>query len=611
MRHSQAALPHRRDGSFAACAAFALMAMALFITPLLPYPVLRADAAESATDYDTWTAAATTVDTELQAAIAQYNNGNTSGAAAGVQRAYNTAYVASNLSRVTTDRIGVQRAADHKTTFDSLRQSAYSAGNGEALSSQVAALSADIAADATQLDGMADLAGPRDYAAQQAATTATERAQLDAKKTNVNEGRGERSWAQVASEMSGLIDQAVEKTRSGDGQGGAELVNKAYYGYYEKLGFEKTVMAVISGDRVSEVENQFKVVRKAMIAGDSNATAQSERLKDMITQDAGTLDVSGGKVNPVRAFFTGSFGQAFLILLREGLEAILVVAAVIAYLIKAGMKDRVKHIYAGIVLGLVGSGIVAVLFAFLYNSASAHQEILEGVVALVAMGMLLFTSNWMLSKSSVESWNRYIKDRTEASISDGGFWALASLSFLAVFREGAETVMFYEALFTMDPGGKASIWQGFAVGVVLLVAIFLLIRFTSVKIPLRPFFAVTSFLMAVLVVIFAGGGAHALYEGDLIPGTYVPGWPTYDYLGIYPYKQTLGFQAFMLLVVIVLSVASVLHRRRRAAADAGSDAESSDDSSAIESDASDDAATESADAVAGSDAESAPKSTTE
>ena len=116
MRHSRAALPHRRDGSFAACAAFALMAMALFIIPLLSYPALRADAAESATDYDTWTAAATTVDTELQAAVAQYNNGNTSGAAAGIQRAYNTAYVASNLSRVTTDRIGVQRAADHKTT---------------------------------------------------------------------------------------------------------------------------------------------------------------------------------------------------------------------------------------------------------------------------------------------------------------------------------------------------------------------------------------------------------------------------------------------------------------------------------------------------------------
>ena len=166
----------------------------------------------------------------------------------------------------------------------------------------------------------------------------------------------------------------------------------------------------------------------------------------MLTEDAGKLDGgAAANVNPVKAFFTGSFGQAFIILLREGLEAILVVAAIIAYLIKAGMKDRVKFIYAGILLGLAGSGVVAVLFAVLYESADSHQEILEGVVALIAMAMLLFTSNWMLSKSSVSAWNAYVKDKTKASISTGGFWALASLSFLAVFREGAETVLFYEA----------------------------------------------------------------------------------------------------------------------------------------------------------------------
>ncbi|WP_243859124.1 FTR1 family protein [Actinomyces sp. ZJ308] len=538
------------------------MAMTLIVVPLLSGLAPRAQAAESATDYDTWSAAAAAVDSELQTAVSQYGNGNTSGAAAGVQRAYNTAYVASNLSRVITDRIGSQRATDHKTQFDSLRQLAYAAGNGESLSSQATTLSADIAADATQLDAMADLPGPRDYAAQQAATTATERAQLDARKTSVNEGRGERSWAQVASEMNGLIDQAIKKTQSGDGQGGAELVNKAYYGYYEKLGFEKTVMAVISGDRVSEVENQFKVVRKAMIAKDSTATTQAEHLKDMITQDAGTLDASGGKVNPVRAFFTGSFGQAFLILLREGLEAILVVAAVIAYLIKAGLKDRVRLVYLGLLLGLVASGIVAVLFAVLFNSASSHQEILEGVVALTAMAMLLFTSNWMLSKSSVSSWNAYIKDKTEASVSNGSVWALASLSFLAVFREGAETVMFYQALLTMDRSGGASIWQGFAVGTVVLVVVFLVIRYTSVKIPLRPFFAITSVLMAILVVIFAGGGLHALIEGDVVSGTYVTGWPTYDFLGIYPYRETLVFQALIATIVVVLGIVSTVRRRR-------------------------------------------------
>ena len=622
-RSLTAGSPPRRVGRTALGALTALLLLIGILGPSGPHPNASADDAD--TDFDTWTQVAQNIGTELNEAVTTYTGGNTTGAASAFQRAYNSGYVASKMPLVTIDRLGQNVATTEQQAFEALRKASYTAGNDETITADVASLSSALLADAGRLDALSDLPGPRDYAAQRSSTIATERASLQASRTQVNEGRGERTWTEVAAEMTALINSGVDKAANGDGDGGADDVNKAYYGYYEKLGFEKTVMSAISGDRVSVVENQFKVVRKAMVSGASASEVRSaaDTLISYIQEDAATLDGGAAQsISPIKAFFTGSFGQA-LILLREGLEAILVVAAIIAYLIKAGMKDRVKHIYAGIVLGLVGSGIVAVLFAFLYNSASAHQEILEGVVALVAMGMLLFTSNWMLSKSSVESWNRYIKDRTEASISDGGFWALASLSFLAVFREGAETVLFYEALFTMDPGGKASIWQGFAVGVVLLVAIFLLIRFTSVKIPLRPFFAVTSFLMAVLVVIFAGGGAHALYEGDLIPGTYVPGWPTYDYLGIYPYKQTLGFQAFMLLVVIVLSVASVLHRRRRAAvaaaADAGSDdVKSSDDSSAIESDASDDAAaTESADAVAGSDAESAddaesaPKSTTE
>ena len=98
------------------------------------------------------------------------------------------------------------------------------------------------------------------------------------------------------------------------------------------------------------------------------------------------------------------------------------------------------------------------------------------------------------------------------------------------------------------------------------MAVFLLIRFTSVKIPLRPFFAVTSFLMALLVVIFAGGGVHALVEGDVVSGTYVQGVPTYDYLGVYPYVETLAAQGVMAVVVVVLAAVSLLRRRAGAAA---------------------------------------------
>ncbi|MBW3069319.1 MULTISPECIES: FTR1 family protein [unclassified Actinomyces] len=533
-----------------------------------------ARAAESDTDYDSWTAVADAISAQLDAAADSYAAGDTSGAAAAFQRAYNSGYVASNMQVVTTDNLGAETASEQRQDFTDLRRAAYAPGNDEAIDSGVTGLSDSLTESAGRLDELADLPDPRTYAADQAAAIATERAELQANKTRVNEGRGERTWADVAAEMNELIDSGVDKAASGDREGGAADVNNAYYGYYEKLGFEKTVMSAISGARVSEVENQFKVVRKAMVGGAdiTQITAEAETLKNYLTEDGAALDGGAAEsISPVRALLTGSFGQAFVILLREGLEAILVVAAVIAYLLKAGMRERVKYIYAGVVLGLAGSGLVALLFAWLYDSASAHQEILEGVVALVAMAMLLFTSNWMLSKSSVASWNRYIKDKAEASISDGGFWALASLSFLAVFREGAETVMFYEALFAMDPSGSASIWQGFAAGAVVLVVVFLLIRFTSVRIPLRPFFAITSFLMAVLVVIFAGGGAHALIEGDIIPATYVEGWPTQDYLGLYPYRETLLFQAFMAAVVVLLSAVSVLRHRRADAAQAAAD----------------------------------------
>jgi high-affinity iron transporter len=286
-------------------------------------------------------------------------------------------------------------------------------------------------------------------------------------------------------------------------------------------------------------------------------------LKTMLSEDAKTLDGgAAGKVNGMTAFFTSAFGQAFVVLLREGLEALLVVAAIIAYLVKAGHKDKLRYIYWGVAAGLVGSALMALLFTFVFSSAGAHQELLEGVTALIAMVMLLYTSNWMLSKSSVESWNTYIKEKTVAAVSQGSVLSLALLSFLAVFREGAETVMFYQAIFTMAPSGGEEIWLGFAAATVVLAILFLLIRFTSVKISIRPFFMITSALMAVMVVIFAGGGVHALIEGDIIPATYLPSVPTNDWIGLYPYAQTVIAQIVALLAVVALFTVSLIRQRR-------------------------------------------------
>ena len=522
-------------------------------------------AASAATDYDSWTQVADSVSHQLDRGCEDYGHGDRAGAASQFMGAYNVGYVGSGFVSVVESTLGQDKRNGLDGQFQALQNQAYAPDNGQALTQGSEKLKADLAAAATQLDATQGLANPRAYARAQQEQIKADRRRLDAAKKHRNTGKGDRTWTQVAHEMTPILDQALAQASKGQGQAGSDLVNKAYYQYYEKLGFEKNVMNAISGNRVSQVEYQFKETRMAMVAGKPAKTLVND-LKSMLVEDAAILDGGAAdQVNGWTTFLTSAFGQAFVVLLREGLEAILVVAAIIAYLVKAGHKDKIRHIYWGIAAGLVASGLVALLFTLLFNGNGPQQEILEGVVALVAMLMLLYTSNWMLSKSSVESWNHYIQSRTVAAISKGSVISLALLSFLAVFREGAETVMFYQAIFAMAPGGTREIWTGFAAAAVVLVIVFVLIRFTSVKIPIRPFFIITSLLMAVMVVIFAGGGVHALIEGDLVPATYLPGVPTSDWIGLYPYTQTIGAQILAALVVVVLAIVSTrrLHKQEQ------------------------------------------------
>ncbi len=548
----------RTAGSLLSCLLLALM----FLVLQTPQSAM---AASRATDYDSWTQVAGSVSHQLDRGCENYARGDRAGAASEFMGAYNVSYVGSGFVSVVESTLGQDRRNALDGQFQALQNQAYAPDAAQTLTQGSEKLKADLAAAATQLDATQGLANPRAYAKAQQEQIKADRRRLDAAKKHRNKGKGDRTWTQVAHEMTPILDQALAQASKGQGQAGSDLVNKAYYQYYEKLGFEKNVMNAISGNRVSQVEYQFKETRMAMVAGKPAKTLVND-LKSMLVEDAATLDGGAAdQVNGWTTFLTSAFGQAFVVLLREGLEAILVVAAIIAYLVKSGHKDKVRHIYWGIAAGLVASGLVALLFTLLFNGNGPQQEILEGVVALVAMLMLLYTSNWMLSKSSVESWNHYIQSRTVAAISKGSVISLALLSFLAVFREGAETVMFYQAIFAMAPGGRREIWTGFAAAAVVLVVVFVLIRFTSVKIPIRPFFIITSLLMAVMVVIFAGGGVHALIEGDLVPATYLPGVPTSDWIGLYPYTQTIGAQILAALVVVVLAIVSTrrLHKQER------------------------------------------------
>ena len=573
------------SGRFVMLVAVLMIALAtLFAGTAVPQQASAADGSQ--TNFDSWTAVAQNIAKQLATAEKDYNDGNYGQAGTDFQTAHWIGYDASNFSKVVNDTISADRQQALLQQFTDLEGLAYQQGQGSAIEVKINALNADLASSAQTLDGDANLADPKTYAKQRDAQTAKERKKLDAAKKNSSKGKGDRTWGEVAGEMNVILDKAYKAAISGKGAEGSSLVNNAYYQYYEKLGFEKNVMNVISGDRVSQVEYQFKMTRKAMRDGGSQKQIKKlvDDLKSWLVEDAATLDGgAAGNTNGLTTLITSSAGQAFLILIREGLEALLVVAAVIAYLIKSGNKRFAKWIYLGVLAGLAGSGLIAVLFTFLFGGSGPIQEISEGVCALIAMLMLLWTSNWMLNKSSVEAWNRYIRTKTETAVTSaqrkadagesvgfGMIVSLAMLSFLAVFREGAETVIFYESIYSMSQDAHGMWIGGIAAAVVLLV-IFLILRFTSVKIPIGPFFLVTSILMAVLVVIFAGGGIHALIEGDLIDGHYLSSVPTNDWIGLYPYVECLAAQAIAVIAVIVLFAVGFVRkhnmRQNMAAAD--------------------------------------------
>ena len=556
-------------------AALMIALATLFATTAVPQSAIAAD--DGQTNFDSWTAAAKNIEDQLATAEKDYNDGNYGQAGTDFQTAHWIGYDASNFSKVVNDTISADKQKELLQQFTDLEGLAYQQDQGDVIATKIDALTAEINATAQTLDANADLANPKEYAKQRAAQTAEERKKLDAAKKNSSKGKGDRTWSEVANEMTVILDQAYEAAAAGKGDEGATLVNNAYYQYYEKLGFEKNVMNAISGDRVSQVEYQFKMTRKTMRDGGSDKEIKQlvDDLKSWLVKDAAVLDSgASGNVNGFTKLVTSSAGQAFLILIREGLEALLVVAAVIAYLVKSGNERFTRWIYLGVVAGLAGSGLVAVLFTFLFGGSGPIQEISEGVCALIATLMLLWTSNWMLNKSSVEAWNNYIRNKTEAAVAGaqskvesgqrlglGMITSLAMLSFLAVFREGAETVIFYESIYSMSQDAHG-MWVGGLAAAAVLIVIFLILRFTSVKIPIGPFFLVTSILMAVLVVIFAGGGIHALIEGDLIEGTYLSSVPTNDWIGLYPYVETITAQVIAAIAVVVLFVVGFIKKHR-------------------------------------------------
>jgi len=370
------------------------------------------------------------------------------------------------------------------------------------------------------------------------------------------------TWTSIVKQMEVHLNNAYNLYTQGKNKEAYDEVNLAYFRYYESKGMEKITMGYLSGARKTAVENAFYQYRRN-VKSDKNAKEVKEHkdmLIKMLYQDAMELDGTSGNSNGKSSGTAATFIASFVLVLREGLEAILVIAAIIAYLVKTGKTKYVKSVYAGGAFGIVFSVILAILFSVIAGAQSGiAREIFEGIGMFVAVIVLFYVSNWMLSKSEAQNWEKYIKSKVETSVTTGNKWLLIFTAFIAVAREGAELILFFQGVAVDGTEGRIAMWLAILLALLVLAAVFLVFRFLSVKLPLKPFFIATSILMYVMCFSFTGKGVGELQEAGLITKTAVSWMGNFniDLLGIYATYESIIPQFIILLITVGLSVWAV------------------------------------------------------
>ncbi|MGH7814622.1 MAG: FTR1 family iron permease [Candidatus Binataceae bacterium] len=237
------------------------------------------------------------------------------------------------------------------------------------------------------------------------------------------------------------------------------------------------------------------------------------------------------------------------ILMREGMEAMLVVVALAAATHEIGDKRGLRGVYVGAIAAIIAS--LALALAVDYFISDNASDTLEGVFQLFAAATLLYVSSWLTSKTQAEQWGKFIAGKLKSAQRSGApAIALGLTAFLAVMREGAETIVFFQALISGADAGaeRHAIAAGVVAAAIALAAVFVIVNRAASKIPFRLFFKTTSVLLYAMAVIFAGQGVASLQEADRIAATFVAHVPTISVLGIFPTVQTLAAQAILILL---------------------------------------------------------------
>lgn len=350
------------------------------------------------------------------------------------------------------------------------------------------------------------------------------------------------------------LERSLQAYRAGDHEQAYDLSVGAYL-----EGFELVESALDNLDAMQRktTERALMAYRQAVQDGASVAQAAQalERAKLELAKSAELL--GGGAMDASLTFVS-----SLLILLREGLEAILVLAAILAFLRNTGQQQAVRSVHAGWGLAIVAGFGTWALAAYLIDVSGAQRELLEGATALFASVMVLWLGVWMHDRRHAAAWQDYIKS---SLVGGGGRFGFAVLAFFSVYRELFEVILFYETLWLQaGPQGHGMVIAGAGAALVLLLGLAWVILRGSRKLPLATFFSANAILLCVLSVVFAGHGVAALQEAGVL-GTRPVAFFEFDWLGIHPDAYSLSAQSLALLAITVLYGRSWLGERRRLA----------------------------------------------
>jgi high-affinity iron transporter len=336
------------------------------------------------------------------------------------------------------------------------------------------------------------------------------------------------------------ITQSVEAYASGNPSEAQRLALSAYLDGVEPV---EPMLAAANEGLLARLETTMASYR---------ASLGQKRTAKEIADEAKAIEALFNLTEEVLSTGAATRGAAFLgsftILVREGMEALLIVVAILAFLRKAERPELLPYVHGGWIGALVAGGLTWAVATYLVGITGAHREVTEGVSSLFAALVLLSVGLWMHSKSHAGRWQQYLNEKLSHALSRRSVWFLAGLAFIAVYREVFETILFYAALWTR--GQHGALLGGLAAGTLALAVVaFLMLRATK-RLPISQFFAASALLVAVLAVVLTGKGVTALQEAGLI-GVHPVFGPRLDALGIYPTAEPLIAQLVVIVAVVV------------------------------------------------------------